>query len=105
MSEPVPERVRILDKEYIVACRAEERDALRDSARMLDQKMREIRDGGKIIGTERIAVMAALNIAYELLVEKGGEHRQNEVVNARLRAIQERIEAVLDQDDDRQIKL
>lgn len=105
MSEPVPERVRILDKEYVVACRPEEREALRDSARMLDQKMREIREGGKIVGTERIAVMAALNIAYELLVEKGGEHRQSQVFNARLRVIQERIEAVLEQDDDPQIKL
>ncbi|MBW4934555.1 cell division protein ZapA [Marinobacter sp. F4206] len=59
--------VKILDKEYLVACPEEEREALLRAARHLDSKMREIRSSGKVFGTERIAVMAALNITHELL--------------------------------------
>ncbi|QSP95154.1 cell division protein ZapA [Marinobacter salinisoli] len=59
--------VKILDKEYLVACPEEERDALTRAAKHLDKKMREIRASGKVFGTERIAVMAALNITHELL--------------------------------------
>ncbi|KXO12120.1 cell division protein ZapA [Marinobacter excellens] len=59
--------VRILDKEYLVACPQEEQEALLRAARHLDNKMREIRSSGKVFGTERIAVMAALNITHELL--------------------------------------
>lgn len=59
--------VKILDKEYLVACPAEEQEALLRAARHLDHKMREIRTSGKVFGTERIAVMAALNMTHELL--------------------------------------
>lgn len=59
--------VRILDKEYLVTCPEQEQQALLRSARHLDSKMREIRNSGKVFGTERIAVMAALNIANEML--------------------------------------
>ena len=68
MSESTtPVKVQILGKEYPVSCEADEQHALLLAARYLDEKTREIRDGGRIIGTERIAVMAALNIAHELL--------------------------------------
>lgn len=60
-------KVNILDKEYLIGCPEEEQAALRQSANYLDQKMREIRASGKIHGLERIAVMAALNIAHEFL--------------------------------------
>lgn len=59
--------VKILDKEYQVACPAGQEDALIKSARYLDQQMRGIRQTGKVLGVERIAVMAALNISNELL--------------------------------------
>jgi len=59
--------VTILDKTYRFACSPEEEQALMESARFLDQKMREIRSGGKVFGAERIAVMAALNITHEML--------------------------------------
>ncbi|MDX1504161.1 MAG: cell division protein ZapA [Spongiibacter sp.] len=58
--------VKILDKEYQVACPSEEQVGLMQAAKYLDQQMRSIRASGKIIGLERIAVMAALNISYEL---------------------------------------
>ncbi|HCL38283.1 MAG TPA: cell division protein ZapA, partial [Marinobacter hydrocarbonoclasticus] len=64
---PTTVEVRILDKEYLVACPQEEQEALLRAARHLDTKMREIRSSGKVFGTERIAVMAALNITHELL--------------------------------------
>ena len=58
---------KILSKEYTIACPAEEREALESSVRHVDQQMQEIRNGGKVIGAERIAVMAAINIAHEML--------------------------------------
>lgn len=59
--------VHILDKEYLVACPEDQREELERAARHLDRKMREIRTSGKVFGTERIAVMAALNITHDLL--------------------------------------
>lgn len=59
--------VFILDKSYRVSCPESEQESLRASASYLDRKMREIRQSGKIIGLERIAVIAALNITHELL--------------------------------------
>jgi cell division protein ZapA len=64
--------VSILGREYRVACRESERDELLQAVQFLDRRMREIRDSGKVAGSERIAVMAALNIAHELLRAKTG---------------------------------
>ena len=58
-------KINILDKEYQVNCQPEEREALEYSAQLLNEKMEEIRQGSHIIGLERIAVMAALNLAHE----------------------------------------
>ena len=59
--------VNILDKDYLVACPPETHDELSKAAKVLDNKMKEIRASGKVYGTERIAVMAALNLTHELL--------------------------------------
>ena len=59
--------VSILGREYRVACKESEREELLQAVQFLDHRMREIRDSGKVAGTERIAVMAALNIAHDLL--------------------------------------
>lgn len=64
--------VKILEKEYQVACPEDQEAELVVSAKYLDKQMRSIRDSGKVIGLERIAVMAALNISYELL--QASEH-------------------------------
>lgn len=64
--------VTILDKEYQVACPPEQQAELLMSAQHLDQQMRAIRNTGKVIGLERIAVMAALNISHELLQTRNG---------------------------------
>ncbi len=87
--------IKILDKEYQVACKAEERAQLLDSAELLNQKMREIRDSGKVTGLDRIAVMAALNIANELLRAEGhGESLETDAAG-RLQAMRERVESAL----------
>ena len=59
--------IKILEKEYRVACPAEEKENLLASANMLNEKLNEIKQKGSVIGTERIAVMAALNMSHELL--------------------------------------
>lgn len=63
--------VKILDKEYQVACPTEEKGALIKSAEELDRRMRAIKGSGSIIGLERIAVMAALNLSHDLLKSEG----------------------------------
>jgi cell division protein ZapA (FtsZ GTPase activity inhibitor) len=62
--------VNILGRDYKVACKENERAELTEAVGFLDRRMREIRDGGKITGADRIAVMAALNIAHELLTTR-----------------------------------
>lgn len=96
MSKPSqPVTVRILDKDYLVACPEDEREGLQNSAVYLDRKMREIRDGGKVVGAERIAVMAALNLAHELLEHATDRESQTHTMSARIRALQEKIETAL----------
>jgi cell division protein ZapA len=71
MSTPSTVRLRILDNDYQVACPPEAKEGLLSAARHLDEKMRTIRAGGNVIGVDRIAVMAGLNIAHELLHQSG----------------------------------
>ena len=94
MSEPSRVSVRLLEKEYMVACPQEERADLLDSAEFLNSKMREIRDTGKVVGIDRIAVMAALNLANELLKTRQRDAMSAEVGD-RLRSMRERVETVL----------
>jgi len=75
--------VNILDRDYQVSCSPEEREALLNSARYLNDRMREIKASGSVVGLERIAVMAALNITHELLQE-GSEKGANNVQLKRL---------------------
>jgi cell division protein ZapA len=89
--------IRILEKEYHVACPADERRALQDSAELLNRKMREIRDSGKVVGLDRIAVMAALNITNELLRTQGRDETLETTVTNRLRSMRERVESALTQ--------
>jgi cell division protein ZapA len=87
--------VRILEKEYHVACPAEERAALLDSAEYLNRKMREIRDTGKVVGLDRIAVMAALNITNDLLLSRGRDEGAETDLATRLKILRERVESAL----------
>ena len=69
-SRPVTLDVTILGRDLKIACKESEREELGEAVTFLDRRMREIRDAGKVTGGERIAVMAALNIANELLRER-----------------------------------
>ena len=89
-------KVSILDKEYQVACPAAERDALVESARYLDQQMRAIRQGGKVVGVERIAVMAALNITHELIRQGQQSNQGSQDLQERLRRLTARLDDTLD---------
>jgi cell division protein ZapA len=85
--------VKILDKEYQVACPAEERDALLQAASNLDDRMRAIRGGGTVIGLERIAVMAALNLSHELSQAQPEPENCDE---ERVRRLSDRVDEALD---------
>ena len=87
--------VRIMEKEYVVACPYEERSALLDAAEFLNARMRDIKDGGKVVGLDRIAVMAALNLAHEFLKGKDRESRSDTGAGGRVRALRERVEGAL----------
>lgn len=81
MSDPIA--VRILDREYLVACPPDEREGLQAAASLLDGRMREIRSGNRMAGIDRIAVLAALNLAHELIQQRqGGGHRERELSRA-----------------------
>jgi cell division protein ZapA len=88
--------VRIMDKEYVVACPYDERSALLDAAEFLNARMREIRESGKVVGLDRIAVMAALNLAHELLKGKDRESKLDSGIGHRVRALRERVEGALE---------
>mgnify|MGYP003583588770 CR=1 FL=1 len=77
-SEPV--NIRVLDREYTVGCEPDERDSLLAAAKLLDQKMREIRGSNRMAAIDRVAVLAALNLAHELQQVRGeGEGRDREL--------------------------
>lgn len=88
MNNPhVPVLIQILGKDYHISCPEDEQENLLVASRFLDGKMREVRDSGKVIGMERIAVMAALNIVHEfrLLKQRADElSRQLDDCHSRL---------------------
>lgn len=101
MKNTIPVTVHILDKEYRVACPAEERDALVRAAALVDERMKALRDGGRVMGLDRIAVVTALNLANELLTQpksrpddKLGDSDPT-FVSSRLRLLQEKVEGAL----------
>ena len=94
-SETPAVTVRILDKDYQFGCRPEEKDGLLASARFLDERMREVRKSGRVIGTDRIAVVAAINLAYDLLQKGGGDAGLGQAMVERLAALQGRLDAAL----------
>lgn len=91
-SDRISVTVQILEKEYRFSCPEEESEALMSAARVVNRKMAEIRDSGKVIGVERIAVMAAINIAHELLNAKSTYGGDKEQLNKQLASLQNKIE-------------
>ena len=83
--------IKVLEKEYRVACPPEEKESLIASATVLNEKLMQIKSKGSVISTERIAVMAALNMSHEILNGKElvGEHAD---LNERIDSLSERID-------------
>ncbi len=88
--------VRILDKEYQVNCPNEEVEELTRSAQHLDDQMRTIRDSGKVFGLDRIAVMAALNIAHDFLDLQQDHISHTAFVDQKIPELTERISRTLE---------
>ena len=89
--------VTILDKEYLISCDEEERDLLRRAVEYLNVKMKDVKASGKVIGSERIAVMAALNITHELLAYKSENDDYTSKVDGLVRRLQNKIDDALTQ--------
>ncbi len=100
MSNKQPSAVAliILGKEYKIACDFDEQESLIESAKQLDDKMRKIRNAGKINGDDRIAVMVALNMAHELQILKNENSKLNQNLNECLSNMRHKIENVLEND-------
>ena len=102
-NKTIPVTVRIYGKEYPVACPAGEENGLLASAKRVDNEMRKIREAGKVVGTDRIAVLVALNLAYELLLSK--ETASDDAVDGqslqRIKNLQDQLDASLSDYKDR----
>jgi cell division protein ZapA len=86
--------IKILDKEFRIACPESERDSLLASAHYLNTRMKEVRDSG-VVGQDRIAVMTALNMAHDLLAQKGKSENYVKSMSSRIQSLQEKIETAL----------
>lgn len=92
---PTTVSVRILEKEYQVNCPEDEIDELNASARFLDAQMRGIRDSGKVLGLDRMAVMAALNIANDLLRIRGERETVATTIERKIGELSQRVDTAL----------
>ncbi len=93
--KPTPVTIRILGKDYVVACPEGAQPSLISSAKQVDETMREIRRSGKIIGSERIAVITALNLAHELNFAKDKVSSVDDDIVKRIDILQQRVSTTL----------
>lgn len=90
-----PVSIEILDKEYLIGCPPEEQDDLRKAAALLNQRLKDVREHGKVMGTERVVIMAALNMANELAKLTARDERTAAELGTRVRGMRERVERAL----------
>jgi len=90
VSKTEPLTIKIMDKEYRIGCPEEEKDNLRASADLLNEKLDEIKQQGSVIGSERIAIMTALNMSHDILHSKSITSERGEL-DERIEALSERI--------------
>lgn len=95
MTQPQTVTVQIFDKEYPINCPPQQRANLESAARYVDGKMREIRNSGKVIGADRIAVLAALNIAHELLQRQTAGGADSGQTRERVRNLLDKVDQAL----------
>ncbi len=87
--------IRILEKEYQVACPASEEADLRAAADLLNRNMRDIRDRGRVVGLDRVAVMAALNLANEVIKCRSRDEELNNTVGSRIESLRDKLDTAL----------
>ena len=92
----LPVSVRVLDREYTVGVGADERDGLMAAARVLDEKMREVRGANRMAAVDRVAVLAALNLAHELLQLRDIQLQRDRELSTTLERLQRGVDALLD---------
>jgi cell division protein ZapA len=92
-AEPVS--VVILDKKYQFACEPEQRNSLIEAARQLDERMTEIKDGGRLMSLERIALQAALNFSAELVELRRMEDQRKDKIDSKIRQLADQIDDAL----------
>lgn len=90
-----PVKVTILDRQYQFACPDEEREALKIAARQLDESMREIKDSGRLMSLERIALQAALNYCDEVLKLRRSVDARKEKIDNKIRMLAEKLDEAL----------
>jgi cell division protein ZapA len=93
-SEPV--NVRLLDREYTIGVEPDERDSLLAAAKLLDGKMREIRGSNRMAAVDRIAVLAALNLAHELQQLRHESDRRDRELSRTLSDLQRKLDGLLE---------
>ncbi len=94
MSEPV--NVKILDREYTVGVEPGEREGLTAAAHLLDARMREIRGGNRMAAIDRVAVLAALNLAHELLQLRSQSEQRDQALNQTLGELNRKLDGLFD---------
>ncbi len=95
-SEPVA--LRLIDREFLIACAPEEREGLLEAASYLDQKMRELRTHAKAPSFERLAVLTAISVAHEFINLRKQHNKQNERLSDGLANLRSKLNAALDND-------
>lgn len=98
-----PVTITILDKEYLISCADSERDQLYAAAKLLNDKLMELKSTGKVIGTERMAVMTALNLASEMLSYKQQNTVYNDQVDSTIKRLYSKIDGVLEKSRELQL--
>lgn len=96
-TKATPVNLRILDKDYVVVCPEEEQAMLLTSAEHLKNKVQEVRGGGKVVSTERMVVVSALNITHEYFQYKQQQESNNTKINQEISRLQAKIELALSQ--------
>jgi cell division protein ZapA len=87
--------IRVLDREYTVGVKPEERDSLMAAARLLDQQMREIRGANRMAAIDRVAVLAALNFAHELELLRNARKGHDRELAATIDSLQRKLDTLL----------
>ncbi len=95
MAENKPVSIHIMGNEYHVTSPEDEISKLQEAARALDARMREIKENGRIMGLERVAVMAALNLTYELMHGESTSLEETTEINQRMQKLQDKVDSAL----------